>query len=398
MMKPTKKIISTKKMQEMRDKNKIVYTMKEKESEETFICSHCGEEYELSDMELFSDEKICIDCFSEETLLCSHCESIIWASDNVGDDNTVLCDFCYDRYYTICECCNRVLSFEEAFCNEEEEVFCYDCYEEQSYTYINDYNYKPAPIFYGEGNRFYGVELEIEYGGKDNKHAERLISVANIKNESIYIKTDSSLTNGLEIVTHPMSLLYHQQNMPWSAITKQALKLGYLSHKSDTCGLHIHVNRNTFSTNLEEQEACIGRVLFFIERFWKELLRFSRRTEKQLIQWADRYGYKHCPKQILSDAKESNNKRYKCVNLTNYNTIEFRLFRGTLNKTTIIATLQLVHEICNIAITYSDLDLLSLSWFEFVEQLSPTSYPELIYYLKKQHLYLNDQIETGEEE
>ena len=45
------------------------------------------------------------------------------------------------------------------------------------------------------------------------------------------------------------------------------------------------------------------------------------------------------------NAKDKHLGRYVAVNLENYNTIEFRIFRGTLNYKTFIATLQLIDEI-----------------------------------------------------
>lgn len=38
-----------------------------------------------------------------------------------------------------------------------------------------------------------------------------------------------------------------------------------------------------------------------------------------------------------------------CVNLLNYDTVEFRIFRGTLKLNTIFATLQLVDRLCDVA-------------------------------------------------
>ena len=40
------------------------------------------------------------------------------------------------------------------------------------------------------------------------------------------------------------------------------------------------------------------------------------------------------------------------MNLTNDDTIEFRMFRGTLKFNTLIATLQLVDRVCDVAIFY----------------------------------------------
>lgn len=142
--------------------------------------------------------------------------------------------------------------------------------------------------------------------------------------------------------------------MPWAELVDRSLELGYHSHKTSTCGLHMHVNRDSFGTDVKKQEECIGRILFIVERFWQELLRFSRRTESQIRQWANRYGYKDNPAEVLDHAKKGYGGRYTAVNITNWNTIEFRLFRGTLKRNTIIATLQLVNEICNVAFSLSD--------------------------------------------
>ena len=67
--------------------------------------------------------------------------------------------------------------------------------------------------------------------------------------------------------------------MPWKDITDKARKLGYTSHQAETCGLHIHVNRTSFGESTEAQDEAIGRILYFVERNWNELLIFSRRTE-----------------------------------------------------------------------------------------------------------------------
>lgn len=44
---------------------------------------------------------------------------------------------------------------------------------------------------------------------------------------------------------------------------------------------------------------------------------------------------------MLEHVKKGHGSRYTCVNLTNADTIEFRMFRGTLKLNTLIATLQL---------------------------------------------------------
>lgn len=159
----------------------------------------------------------------------------------------------------------------------------------------------------------------------------------------------------------------------------------------------FHVNRSCFGEYADEQENPISRVLYFVEMFWNEMLCFSRRTESQMKQWANRYGRKNSPKETLYHAKGSKNGRYTCVNLNNYETIEFRLFRGTLKYNTLIATLQMVNEICDVAISFSDEELDNLSWNKFVSQLDNKKVPELIQYLKERRLYCNEPVLCEEE-
>ena len=127
----------------------------------------------------------------------------------------------------------------------------------------------------------------------------------------------------------------------WKELTKEALSMGYRSHKAGTCGLHCHVNRNAFGETEAEQDAVIARILFFVEKHWTELLKFSRRTPRQLERWASRYGYKDQPHEILDHAKKGGNGRYTCVNLTNEHTIEFRMFNSTLHAGEVKSYIQL---------------------------------------------------------
>ena len=175
---------------------------------------------------------------------------------------------------------------------------------------------------------------------------------------------------------------------------KQAIQLGYSSHKAETCGLHVHISREAFGESVLEQEASIARLLFFVEKNWNELLKFSRRTNRQLERWAARYGYKDTPKEMMDQAKNHRLGRYTCVNLTNANTIEIRIFRGTLKYNTFLATLQLVNRLCDMAIHLSDAEIHAMSWSEFTSGITE---PELIQYLKERRLYLNEPVESEAE-
>jgi len=186
--------------------------------------------------------------------------------------------------------------------------------------------------------------------------------------------------------------------MPWEELAGEALNLGYRSHNTKTSGLHIHINRSAFGKFTEEQEECIARILYFFENNWCELLRFSRRNAEQLNHWAKRYGWKESPADVLYDAKNKCREIYTCVNITNYSTIEFRIFRGTLKYNTIIVTLQLVDAVCDKVLFLADDEIENLAWSSFVAGLDKKKYPHLIRYLKERRLYVNEPVIQDESE
>ena len=366
--------------------------MEKEKNENVLYCSHCGALIrEDEDYEEVNGEIVCTDCFEHHTTTCDRCGETIWTDDSYGDEYTTLCRHCYENHYTRCSCCDALLHEDDAY-HLDGYDYCSDCYHDEvdKSRSIHDYGYKPEPLFYGDSSRYFGVELEIDGAGKDSDNADELLSIANRDNEHIYIKGDGSLDDGMEVVTHPMSLDYHKQ-FCWEEIMRKAIALGYRSHQTSTCGLHFHVNRSCFGDTREEQDVVISRILFFVEKHWAELLKFSRRSEYSINRWAARYGYERTGRDILEKAKKGNLGRYAAVNLQNYATIEFRLFRGTLKYNTLIAALELVDKICDIALDYSDEEIEKQSWSEFVGTITE---PELITYLKERKLYVNEDVES----
>lgn len=359
------------------------------------VCTSCGNRFYREQLSPFDGELFCPSCLSNQTVYCSCCDRRIWTDDNVGTDVQPLCQDCFDDHFERCTACNALIRRGDTFFRGD-DPYCETCYHSVcDRDAIHDYYYKPTPIFYGDGNRFFGVELEIDGAGEDSDNAAEILHIANAEQPLTYCKHDGSLDEGFEIVTHPMTLDFHLHNMPWEQIVEEAKKLGYTSHQAGTCGLHVHVNRGAFGSTESAQDAAIARTLFFFEKFWDELLKFSRRTQGQLNQWAARYGYKDQPQEILDHAKSGRHAgRYTAVNLTNADTVEFRMFRGTLKYNTLIATLELLDCIIDAAIYLTDDDLKAMSWSSFM--LGCTK-PELIQYLKERRLYINEPVESAGE-
>ena len=364
------------------------------EPETQFTCSVCGKAHPVANRTVLDGQMLCSSCLENSTLVCAHCGKRIWRDSNAGSQEHPLCSHCFEHHYTICARCGRLLRNSEALYEDDDNdnSFCQTCYQSASRDKaIHDYYFKPAPIFYGTGPRYFGVELEVDGAGEDRDNARKVLEIANQNRNHLYIKHDGSLDDGMELVTHPMSLDYHCTEMPWSEILTCLKEMGYTSHQAGTCGLHAHISRAAFGQTEAEQDAAIARVLFFVEKHWDEILKFSRRTPRQLDRWAARYGYKEQPKDILDHAKKGHSAgRYVCVNLLNEDTIEFRLFRGTLKLNTFVATLQFIDRICDVALFLSDDEIKSMSWTTFV---SGCTQPELVQYLKERRLYLNEPVD-----
>ena len=354
---------------------------------ETKKCPFCGRELTAENTIIFDETAMCRSCLGEQTVICADCGNRTWSESSYEVNGTLVCEHCYDDYY-ICSECGRVVYRDDAYFDDNDNAYCYTCHERLSDRAIKEYSYKPEPVLYGSGSLYLGVELEIDNGGEADSNADILLNTANMNDERIYCKHDGSIDCGFEIVSHPMSLDYHMNTMNWKEIFDKAVSMGYRSHQTSTCGLHCHVSRLGFSILSEIQEAVIARIVYFVENHWNELLKFSRRTEANMNRWASRYGITGNTQSTYKNAKDKHMGRYVAVNLENDDTIEFRLFRGTLRYETFIATLQLVDEICRVCIRLSDEELERLSWGDFVLQIHDK--PELIDYLKSKRLYVNE--------
>ncbi len=372
--------------------------MREENEQQPVICSECGAALTEQTASVIDGEIYCPDCMERLTTTCDCCGRRILRCDAESDGCIMLCRHCYEYSYTRCEGCGCIISNDEAnYTDGDDYPYCDECYRKIEEEPIKSYGYKPEPIFYGSGNLFYGVELEIDKGGERGDYAEEILNTANAHNLHLYAKHDGSIDDGFELVSHPMTLEYHTNTMNWSDVMDMALSLDYRSHQTQTCGLHIHVNRKAFGNDYDTQEDSISRIVHFVEMHWNELLKFSRRTEANMNRWASRYGISTTAKDTYKNAKAKHCGRYVAINLENYSTIEFRIFRGTLRYKTFLATLQLVDEICNLAIKLSDRELEGMSWSDFVIQVDSINKPELIEYLKARRLYVNEPVAVSAE-
>lgn len=361
-----------------------------------YFCEDCFNSYfhtcygcdmPVSDLDVIyvEGEPYCPDCVDAYTVTCDRCDATVHVDSAHSDDYITICDSCFNNYYYICNNCHRIISSQETMFDSNGDTYCEDCVPNDV---IRSWDYKPAPTFFGNDSKLYmGVELEVDHPKYVCSKREAIKEINDIMGKHVYFKEDGSLDDGFEIVSNPMTLNYHMNKCPWKDMLEAVVDIGFRSHDAYTCGLHVHVSRTGLGETTEEQEETIMKILFFVERFWTPLVTFSRRKEGQLARWAKRYGLKSdvqdVPKDLLDRAKYCN--KYYAVNLNPYHTIEFRLFRGTLNYTTFMATLQFVHTVVEFVKATTIEELMDLTWQDFIKKIIG-KYEELDEYLARRDL------------
>jgi hypothetical protein len=305
--------------------------------DEVSCCDHCNEYSGSDGFEHIEnlDEWWCNDCSRNHAYRCEECGD--WVSENYGDDNTTLCSSCYENHYCTCDDCNEVIHHDHAVFRDD-GTYCQYCFDENHSNDIHDYSYEPYLNFQSsdEDNEkqlaYLGFELEA--GGLYNSsERNRIAESISDGEETFYLKEDGSIPEyGFELVSHPITLKRHKE-LNWQGILAEMSKAGMRSHDlgEESCGLHVHVSRNYLTSY---KWLLID---WFISKYQPQFETIARRKE---THWA---AFKKSNGQPVKEVYgKSNGTRYQAVNFENRNTVEFRLFRGTLNYTTFMATLEIV--------------------------------------------------------
>lgn len=313
-----------------------------------------------------TEELLCTDC----AIVCENCSDTVDVSDtqSVLGNRATWCVHCCDEYLCYCGDCDAQLVREDSYYCEsvghcDESYLCEGCYSEHDNGSIHDYGYKPEPQFMGKGPRYFGVELEIDGAGQNKDNADEIL--AHSKGESLfYIKSDSSLEDGMEIVSHPCSLDYHLKSFPWDDISRTARSLGYKSHDAGTCGLHVHVSRRALGHNYSARELTVSKLIILLWRHWPNLYRFSRRSSDRWCR--QQYSFDNLSRAGLVDAKAKGHS--VALNVDNADTIEFRIFRGSLNTNTLRAALKLVDVLVDVALSRGILWIAQSRWDDILAE------------------------------
>lgn len=318
---------------------------------------------------------ICNECYRRNSRYkkCNDCGEIIdvyqerYASDSNGKYYCVLCK----EHYSVCDQCGIILNGDER--EHGGRTLCPSCYRDVRGHRIRGYEHTTSSTLYKmddepDTDRYFGIELEIGGGGYDNDDmADHIYTELD---ELVVCKSDSSVSNGFEIATMPMTYKKHlSYKHAWDSIFDRAYDEGFESNEDVNCGMHIHVSRKAFGATPEKINENIDKLLYIFEGFWSEVEEFSRRDSSQISDWCNRYldSSRNMTKKKVKDQKDrKRGDRYMAVNLTNSRTIEFRIFNGTLELSVFYANLQLVNRLMDIITTMSEDEIMDLTWSDIV--------------------------------
>lgn len=408
-------------------------------------CEECGEWVQESDAFAYRDGYVCEDCFYSlglemcdecgeidddcatvigrygqthrycrhcldqamddgKVYWCEDCEEYYeerWYSSFTTHDGRTICENCCDNNYGRCYDCDEIYPIDDLRWSEADDCYyCEDCYyqnnHDEDHSSIHDYGFKPSAVFhgidhYGRPNHTdpitMGFELEVDKGDDRYGCARELDEY--FGEDTLYMKSDSSVD--FEIVTHPHTLKAYMNELDFDKLCSIPRKYGYKSHDAGTCGFHIHVGRAQLGLYRDDQMQVIRRIAVLMYRLWPALVKFSRRTESQLDRWASAPEFDFYPGVAYTEKKISEAidayydccGRYQALNLCPSGTIEFRLWRGSLQPSTIKATLQLTYNIVMFAKGHTMYDVVHASWEDITNY---ETCPELEEYLKEREL------------
>ena len=304
---------------------------------------------------------ICDDCAYEHTSICAECgerhetEAMYEIGYHTG---AYVCRNCYGDCYATCNDCGEVHHLDHMVYSDRDDCsYCESCYEEHDAdSIIQGYHsgHNNGLHFFGEGPRYYGIELEVEATkpGYSAEDAARTF-IDTVDADYWHVESDGSLDDGCEFISQPMTLDYiMQEHKEVLSDALHALALnGIRSHNTSHCGLHFHVSREALSGQ------DILNVVVLCNQFKDIIFELSRRTEDNFLHWSKAYDNSTLSSERGKSLIKNNGSpsdRYMMVNLTNPHTIEFRFFRGTLKENSFFAALHFIDYIINTAQKFTD--------------------------------------------
>jgi len=285
--------------------------------------------------------------FSVDIFNCYDCDKYFFTDDqyhNVDHDHGV-CDRCVSDYYYSerRECYSEDPDYDNEDDPEDSDLIGSYHSSKRHLSHI------PSSFDKRNPQVFLGLELEVEIdsGELDSKASMILDNIGYYRlgdqsHKYCLLESDGSLDHGFEMVTAWTGLDVHQQQLKFFDRKFSGMK----SHNTKTCGLHVHICKADMTT-LHASKI----VLFINDPKNIELIRaIARRDSSSYCKILNKKDDKSWLKDSIRNHSKKrdqlralNADRYEAINFRNDNTVEFRLFKGSLVYSTIMACLEFTY-------------------------------------------------------
>ena len=374
-------------------------------SEEQVTCEECQDLVLIEDSRLYHGSIVCIACFDRHYRTCVVCEAVYDydAEYPHGDVWAGMCRSCSHDHFE-CTCCGGILHVDSLW----EDSLCRACHiaeeEEKSVSVVEGYHTRGAAINFLPTNYeplYYGVELETE-GYAQREDAARAVFKLSKEKTLFCLEHDCSLNAGFELITQPATLDYHREQFPWKEICQVLREHEGRAEDSEHAAMHVHASTLFFA-----REATLGtlKLLYLVEKHRAELL-LSANTSAYL---ANRSAHRLIGHKSIFSSPNYNcslhelarkHDRFTALNpFPSYPTLEFRIFRSTLNVDRIIANLELTDRLVRLAAETDVSGIKKLSWAKIAKLPKGNGYVHLDKFLcpkrviEKKRLPLSDKQE-----
>ena len=293
-------------------------------------CYYCGEWGYLDDMLYMEcdDTVVCRYCADKHYVQCSDCGRWISRDDAiVTADYNYICNDCYCDYYFTCDDCGEVYHIDDSHCIDD-YYYCDNCYQDHENSLIIDYHDFDEDLYVPRGNAandlYMGIELE--YDG--SKATATYFHDCDIE-EVFHFEKDCSVS-GYECISQPCALEYWKKYSDTLQSCLDTLK--YDNSTGINTGFHIHLSRDAFVDDI-----AIKSFVAYVNSFKSDFERLAGRLGNHWCSYDSN-------RTTLDSMNELgfNYDRYCAVNTKNYNTIEVRLFKSTMDGSYIINVLQVL--------------------------------------------------------
>jgi len=306
-------------------------------TEHYILCTSCQKLHKKADTKTGINEEgktviACVRCFAQYFKECNECNKFFDRHSIMQFQDKIFCRPCFDNNYRSCSHCNTIHPKTAPFFNiRGSHNVCQPCYK--FYGPVVVYESKPTIQYHGKPPHYYGVELECELKNQVKlERGEKAAEVQALLGEFAILKEDGSLRCGFEICTQPASLAEHL--IKWDAFFK-SLPSNLVSFNSanNNCGLHIHCSKKPLSL------LTIAKIVVFVNDANNAsfIEAIAGRRPNNYFQLSAK---KHSTVQRIPKGQLSRSDRYEAVNLVNRDTIEFRMFKGTLKKESLFKAIE----------------------------------------------------------